>query len=56
MSRPAIRMCARCERTTTEPVLVSEIHSASGPGFNVYACAECAEHYPPLPDVLELLT
>ncbi|AQS68195.1 hypothetical protein B1H29_15755 [Streptomyces pactum] len=48
-------MCARCRRTTDEPVLVHEVHAATGPGFNVYACPECAEHYPPMTDVLELL-
>ncbi|MEV0639641.1 hypothetical protein AB0I77_32845 [Streptomyces sp. NPDC050619] len=55
MTRPALRMCARCQRTTEEPVLIHEVHAASGPGFNVYACAECAIHYPPSPDALELL-
>ena len=55
MTRPARRMCARCERTTAEPVLVHEVHAATGPGFNVYACQECAAHYPPLPDAYELL-
>ncbi|WP_159027825.1 hypothetical protein [Streptomyces pactum] len=53
--RPPLRMCARCRRTTDEPVLVHEVHAATGPGFNVYACPECAEHYPPMTDVLELL-
>ncbi|WP_369248411.1 hypothetical protein [Streptomyces sp. R41] len=55
MTRPALRMCARCERTTDEPVLVHEVHAATGPGFNVYACPECANHYPPLTDTQELL-
>ncbi|MEV0170941.1 hypothetical protein AB0I00_07415 [Streptomyces sp. NPDC050803] len=55
MTRPAVRMCARCERTTEEPVLVHEVHAPSGPGFNVYACPECAVHYPPMTDALELL-
>ncbi|WP_405478773.1 hypothetical protein [Streptomyces sp. NBC_00009] len=33
-----------------------EVHAATGPGFNVYACQECAAHYPPpLVDELELL-
>jgi hypothetical protein len=50
-----IRMCARCERMTDTPVLVHEVHAATGPGFNVYACRECADHYPPLTDALELL-
>lgn len=55
MTRPAVRMCARCERTTAEPVLVHEVHAATGPGFNVYACQECAGHYPPRRDPYELL-
>lgn len=55
MTRPATRMCARCERTTEEPVLVHEVHAPTGPGFNVYACPECATHYPPLTEALELL-
>lgn len=55
MTRPALRMCARCERTTEEPVLVHEVHAPTGPGFNVYACPECAVHYPPQTDVLEIL-
>jgi DNA-directed RNA polymerase subunit RPC12/RpoP len=47
-------MCARCHRTTSHPVLVHEVHAATGPGFNVYACSECADHYPPMTDALEL--
>ncbi|WP_328768957.1 hypothetical protein [Streptomyces sp. NBC_00286] len=54
MTRPAMRMCARCHRTTSEPVLVHEVHAATGPGFNVYACPDCADHYPPMTDPLEL--
>ncbi|MGW3419005.1 hypothetical protein [Streptomyces phaeochromogenes] len=54
MTRPAVRMCARCHRTTSHPVLVHEVHAATGPGFNVYACSECANLYPPVADVLEL--
>ncbi|WP_329364807.1 hypothetical protein [Streptomyces sp. NBC_01483] len=53
--RRPVRMCARCERVTENPVLVHEVHAATGPGFNVYACPECAAHYPPMTDVLELL-
>ncbi|MBV1936368.1 hypothetical protein KUF83_07290 [Streptomyces sp. BV286] len=55
MTRPPVRMCARCERTTEEPVLVHEVHAATGPGFNVYACSDCADHYPPRTDPYELL-
>ncbi|MFC4464971.1 hypothetical protein ACFPH6_10520 [Streptomyces xiangluensis] len=54
MTRPAVRMCARCHRTTSHPVLVHEVHAATGPGFNVYACPECADHYPAMTDPLEL--
>ncbi|MEV6395175.1 hypothetical protein AB0M39_10425 [Streptomyces sp. NPDC051907] len=53
--RPPVRMCVRCDRITAAPVLVSEVHSASGPGFNVYACAECAPLLPKPPDALDLL-
>jgi hypothetical protein len=55
MTRPALRMCARCQRTTSEPALVHEVDAPTGPGFNVYACPGCAPHYPPLGDALELL-
>ncbi|WP_327343741.1 hypothetical protein [Streptomyces europaeiscabiei] len=48
--RPPVRMCARCQRVTEGPVLVHEHHGATGPGFNVYACVECAPHYPPPTD------
>ncbi|OKK02923.1 hypothetical protein AMK26_23345 [Streptomyces sp. CB03234] len=48
-------MCVRCDRFTTAPVLVSEVHSGSGPGFNVYACCDCAPLFPKLPDALDLL-
>lgn len=55
MTRPALRMCARCQRTTEQPVLVHEVHAPTGPGFNVYACPECAVRYPPQTDVLDLI-
>lgn len=54
--REPVRMCVRCDRITTEPVLVSEVHSASGPGFNVYACAACAPLFPRPPEALDLLS
>ncbi|WP_033203637.1 MULTISPECIES: hypothetical protein [Streptomyces] len=53
--RKPVRMCVRCAVVTDAPVLVSEVHQNSGPGFNVYACPECAPHFPPMPDVLDLL-
>ncbi|MFD7320904.1 hypothetical protein ACFV9D_07390 [Streptomyces sp. NPDC059875] len=54
-ARAPARMCVRCERLTTDPVVVSEVHAGSGPGFTVYACAECAPHLPKPPDALDLL-
>jgi hypothetical protein len=50
-----VRMCVRCERMTTSPVLVREVHSNSGPGWNVYACPDCAPYFPPGPDPLEVI-
>ena len=35
-------------------VVVSEVHQGSGPGFTVYACRDCAPHFPRVPDVLSL--
>lgn len=54
-ARKPVRMCVRCAQVTTTPITVSEVHQASGPGFNVYACPTCAPHFPPLPDALDLL-
>jgi hypothetical protein len=54
VTRPAMRMCARCQAATYEPVLVHEVHAATGPGFNVYARPECAAYYPPPRDPFEL--
>jgi hypothetical protein len=48
-------MCVRCDRVTDAPVLVSEVHQNSGPGFSVYACGDCAPHFLPPPDVFDLL-
>lgn len=53
-ARQPVRMCVRCCAITAAPVVVSEVHQSSGPGFNVYACPECASYYPPVPDVLDL--
>lgn len=53
-ARKPVRLCVRRDRIKDEPVVVSEVHSGSGPGFNVYACPACAPCFPPLPDVLEL--
>lgn len=54
-ARKPVRMCVRCDHITDAPVLVSEVHQNSGPGWNVYACPECVPHFPPQPDALDLL-
>ncbi|MFJ5551753.1 hypothetical protein [Streptomyces sp. NPDC093225] len=54
MARRPTRMCVECEELTTDFVVVSEVHAGSGPGFNVYACRDCAPDVPRPPDVLEL--
>lgn len=53
--RVPVRMCVRCYTITDTPVVVSEVHANSGPGFNVYACSECAPHFPPVQSALDLL-
>ena len=55
MTRRPVRMCARCGLTTDSPVLVHEVHAATGPGFNVYACPDCAPSHPPLRKPLDAL-
>ncbi|MFZ3596623.1 hypothetical protein [Streptomyces sp. BH104] len=55
MTKKPRRMCARCQLATDEPVLVYEVHAPTGPGFNVYACPECAPSYPPMVDPLDIL-
>ncbi|MET8945357.1 hypothetical protein ABZX30_17675 [Streptomyces sp. NPDC004542] len=53
-TRTPVRMCVRCCAITDTPVVVSVMHQGSGPGFTVYACRDCAPHFPPVPDVLSL--
>ncbi len=53
-ARVPVRMCVRCCAITDTPVVVSVVHQGSGPGFTVYACRDCAPHFPRVPDVLSL--
>jgi hypothetical protein len=50
-----VRTCARCQTTTADPVIVYEVHANTGPGYNVYACPNCAPCYPPQRDPLEVI-
>ncbi|MGW7363073.1 hypothetical protein ACWGI8_06475 [Streptomyces sp. NPDC054841] len=38
--------CHKCGALTDAPVLVDEVHAASGPGHNVYACPAHAPRVP----------
>ncbi|WP_200301272.1 hypothetical protein [Streptomyces adelaidensis] len=49
-TRAPVRMCVRCCAITDTPVVVSEVHQGSGPGFTVYACRDC------VPRVLDVLS
>ncbi|MEV0438964.1 hypothetical protein AB0I84_09430 [Streptomyces spectabilis] len=44
---PAV--CCRCKRLTAAPVPVRYIERASGPGWTLYACPDCAPHLTPGP-------
>ncbi|MDX2390681.1 hypothetical protein NJL88_11515 [Streptomyces sp. DK15] len=39
-----VRMCADCQVISTTPILVNYVEQASGPGWNLYACPDCAPH------------
>ena len=54
-TRPVIRICARCDQDTRDPVLVAEIHGNSGPGRSVYACPACVQSFPKQIDPFDLL-
>lgn len=50
-----LRMCVRCRRLTEDPIVVCEVHTNSGPGWNVYACRSCAPGVPIGPDPMEIM-
>ncbi|QWB23798.1 MULTISPECIES: hypothetical protein [Streptomyces] len=59
MTRPSVRMCTRCERSTNEPIPIriplGKSPTRTGPGLTIYACQECVTHSPPLQEAVELL-
>jgi hypothetical protein len=46
------QICARCDRSTSKPVIVGHTHSASGGGRTAYACPGCAPSFPKQRDPL----
>jgi hypothetical protein len=40
------QICARCQKSTREPVVVAIGHGASAGGGTVYACPGCAPSFP----------
>ena len=42
----SVQVCARCQTTTRQPVVVAIAYGASVGGGTVYACPECAPTFP----------
>lgn len=53
--RPPVRMCAACQTITTTPVLIRSIEQASGPGWSLYACPDCAPTHLTPTEAMQLL-
>ncbi|MFH9478048.1 hypothetical protein ACH4L7_30040 [Streptomyces anulatus] len=48
-------MCVACEVITDQPVLIRSIEQGSGPGWSLYACADCAPTYLTTAEAFQLL-
>ncbi|MFI0734754.1 hypothetical protein ACH4S9_38075 [Streptomyces sp. NPDC021225] len=46
------QICARCDKSTSQPVIVAHVHSASCGGRTAYACPGCAPSFPKQRDPL----
>ncbi|RNG33572.1 hypothetical protein EEJ42_07150 [Streptomyces botrytidirepellens] len=42
----SVQVCARCQTTTRQPVVVALAYGASAGGGTVYACPDCAPTFP----------
>ncbi|RNG30421.1 hypothetical protein EEJ42_10560 [Streptomyces botrytidirepellens] len=42
----SVQVCARCQTTTRQPVVVAIEHSASAGAGTAYACPDCAPTFP----------
>ena len=50
----SVQVCARCQTTTRQPVVVAIGHGASAGGGTVYACpGACADSFPKQRDPFE---
>ncbi|MFD7505288.1 hypothetical protein [Streptomyces sp. NPDC059850] len=47
------QVCARCDETTSDPVVVAIGYGASAGGGTVYACPDCAPTFPKQRDPFE---
>ncbi|MFI0821588.1 hypothetical protein ACH4TX_38990 [Streptomyces sp. NPDC021098] len=48
------QVCARCQKTTSQPVVVAIGYGASAGGGTVYACpGKCADYFPEQRDPFE---
>ncbi|MGO4419766.1 hypothetical protein AB4Z54_13755 [Streptomyces sp. MCAF7] len=46
------QICARCDKSTNQPVTLCQVHSASCGGRTAYACPSCAPSFPKQRDPL----
>lgn len=53
--RLPVRMCVDCRVITTTPIMIRAIEQASGPGWSLYACSECAHRHLTHAEVMQLL-
>lgn len=49
------QICARCQQSTVEPVVVGMEHGASIGGRTAYACPGCAPSFPKQVDVFAVM-
>ncbi|WP_421108784.1 hypothetical protein [Streptomyces sp. NEAU-S77] len=49
------QICARCQQSTDEPVVVGVEHGASVGGRTTYACPGCAPSFPKQVDVFAVM-
>jgi hypothetical protein len=48
-------MCVTCHTITDTPLLIRSIEQGSGPGWNLYACPDCAPQHLSQDEAMQLL-